>query len=137
MSDLKNEISSIKNRILQIETETREILKNGGLSEEKNESLINYVNSIEQSFRRIYTIKDSINASLVNLDSSNQVGKDEESNDQSQGAEFLKLKEKYNEIETSFRCVEEKLIDSENTVDKLNAEFKDVSLQVKIVMLRM
>ncbi len=133
MSDLKNEISSIKNRILQIETETREILKNGGLSEEKNESLINYVNSIEQSFRRIYTIKDSINASLVNLDSSNQVGKDEESNDQSQGAEFLKLKEKYNEIETSFRCVEEKLIDSENTVDKLNAEFKDVSLQVKIV----
>ncbi len=133
MSDLKNEISSIKNRILQIETETREILKNGGLSEEKNESLINYVNSIEQSFRRIYTIKDSINASLVNLDSSNQVGKDEESNDQSQGAEFLKLKEKYNEIETSFRCVEEKLIDSENTVDKLNADFKDVSLQVKIV----
>jgi len=133
VSDLKNEISSIKNRILQIETETREILKNGGLSEEKNESLINYVNSIEQSFRRIYTIKDSINASLVNLDSSNQVGKDEESNDQSQGAEFLKLKEKYNEIETSFRCVEEKLIDSENTVDKLNADFKDVSLQVKIV----
>ncbi len=133
MSDLKNEISSIKNRILQIETETREILKNGGLSEEKNESLINYVNSIEQSFRRIYTIKDSINASLVNLDSSNQVAKDEESNDQSQGAEFLKLKEKYNEIETSFKCVEEKLIDSENTVDKLNADFKDVSLQVKIV----
>jgi len=133
VSDLKNEISSIKNRILQIETETREILKNGGLSEEKNESLIKYVNSIEQSFRRIYTIKDSINASLVNLDSSNQVGKDEESNDQSQGAEFLKLKEKYNEIETSFRCVEEKLIDSENTVDKLNADFKDVSLQVKIV----
>ena len=130
VSDLKNEMASIKNKILQIELETRDILKNSGLiSEEKNESLVNYVNSIEQSFRRIYSVGGE-------SDSSNhhhQVVKTEDTNDQSE--QFLKLQEKFNEMELDFKGVEQQLVDSENTVNKLNAEFKDVSLQVKIVSL--
>ncbi len=125
--DLKNEISSIKNKIFQIESQAKDILKNGEFSGELNDNLLNYVNSIDQSFRRIY----EINGSSLNLDTSNQILKNEESNDQSQ--QYLQLQEKYNEMETSFKCIEKQLVDSEKTVDKLSSEFKDVSLQVKIV----
>lgn len=89
------------------------------------------VQSLEESFKRINEIKESI-------DLRDQANHDLNLTDAQKESEqnlnkFLKLQEQYRDLETNFDGVKCELVNSEESLAKLNNDFKDVSLQIKIV----
>lgn len=129
--DLKSEFNFIKNKIIQIEIETRDILSNKENQSGIENQFMKNVQSLEESFKRINEIKESI-------DLRDQANHDLNLTDAQKESEqnlnkFLKLQEQYKDLETNFDGVKCELVNSEESLTKLNNDFKDISLQIKIV----
>ena len=50
---------------------------------------------------------------------------------------FIKLQEQFNDLKSNFESANNNLAESEKSVDKLHNDFNDISLQVKIVSLKL
>lgn len=129
--DLKSEFNFIKNKIIQIESETRDILSNKENQSGIENQFMKNVQSLEESFKRINEIKESI-------DLRDQANHDLNLTDAQKESEqnlnkFLKLQEQYKDLETNYDGVKCELVTSEESNAKLNNDFKDISLQIKIV----
>lgn len=122
--DFRREFDLIRKKILQIGGESN--LMNNSLIKD----LVNNVNSLEQPFKRINDInvpnnsKETIHEIILT---------DAQKEAELHLQKFLKLQEQYTELENNHESIKEKLFESESTMKKLNNEFKDISLQVKIV----
>ena len=89
------------------------------------------VKSLEESFKRINEIKESIE--LRDQANHNLNLTDAQKESEQNLNKFLKLQEQYNELESNYEGVKSELVSSEESIVKLNSDFKDISLQIKIV----
>ena len=89
------------------------------------------VKSLEESFKRINEIKESIE--LRDQANHNLNLTDAQKESEQNLNKFLKLQEQYNELESNYKGVKSELVSSEESIVKLNSDFKDISLQIKIV----
>ena len=89
------------------------------------------VKSLEESFKRINEIKESIELRDQANHDLNLTDAQKESEQNLN--KFLKLQEQYNELESNYEGVKSDLVSSEESIVKLNSDFKDISLQIKIV----
>jgi hypothetical protein len=89
------------------------------------------VKSLEESFKRINEIKESIELRDQANHDLNLTDAQKESEQNLN--KFLKLQEQYNELESNYEGVKSELVSSEESIVKLNSDFKDISLQIKIV----
>ncbi len=89
------------------------------------------VKSLEESFKRINEIKESIELRDQANHDLNLTDAQKESEQNLN--KFLKLQEQYNELESNYESVKSELVSSEESIVKLNSDFKDISLQIKIV----
>lgn len=122
---LRDEFNFIKNKLLLIENDTKDIISN---SVETNESVVNYVKSIGDAFRRINEININFTEPLKQDKSDSQSEKEDQNEDK-----FIKLQEQFNDLKSNFESANNNLAESEKSVDKLHNDFNDISLQVKIV----
>lgn len=99
-------------------------------SEEINETVVNYVESIGDAFRRINEITTSVDFRELTTSKLDKSHSHEEVKNQTN---YTKLQEQFNELEINYESANNNLAESEKSVDKLHNELNDISLQVKIV----
>lgn len=127
LTNLKNEFNFIKKKILQIEDDTKNILSD---NKSGKENLMDSVNSFEKSLKKINKITN-LEPSKESTDELNLTDAQKES--EINQNKYIKLQEEYNELELNYNSTQEELTCTVDTVTRLNTEFNDISLQVKIV----
>jgi hypothetical protein len=91
-----------------------------------------YFNNLEYSFKRIYELKNSIDIKETK-DESNLTDAQKELDQNT--VKLLKLQNEFNEVEKSCLEYQDKLSQNEKLIDKLNNDFDNLSLQIKIVFI--